>query len=125
MSACCSADATYSTRSFPCHKQITDEVETHAYVLVSSKAQGLLNQRLNPLIVLKDFNACPTRLGRNERPNVAHKQSFLDPVPNCNVICSEVDNDTTCCVLLARLTAVPSKVPAIQDTERLPLTVSS
>ena len=81
MSAYCSANATYSTLIF------TDDVGTHVDVLALSRAQGVLNQRLSLQVIPKNLNACLTRLGRNERQNATHKESFLDPVPSRNILC--------------------------------------
>ena len=72
---------------FLCPESITDEVETHVDVIVLSRAQGVLNQRLSFLVVLKGLNAYPACLGRNERQNGVHKQSFLDSVPSRNALC--------------------------------------
>ena len=44
-----------------------DEVETYVDVLAPSRAEGVPNQCLSLLVVFKDLNACPTRLGCNER----------------------------------------------------------
>ena len=47
-------------------KKFTNKVETYIDMLTSGGAQRILDQCLCPLIVLKDFYTCPTRLGRNE-----------------------------------------------------------
>ena len=99
-------------------------METHVDVLAPSRAQRVLNQRRSPLVILKDLNACLTRLGRNETKNGTNKQASLTPSPAVMYSASEVDSDTTCCVLLAWLTSVPPNVTAIPDTERLSLTLS-
>lgn len=71
----------------------------------------MLLAELTPLIVLKVLAACPVCLGRNE-DNMTHTNgSSLTPCPAKMSSGSEVDNDTTCWVLLERLT------PAL-DTER-------
>ena len=72
---------------FPCPEEIADEVETHVDVLAPGRAQRVLKQRLSSLVFLKNCNACPTRLGCNERQNGTNKQSFLDSVPSRNVLC--------------------------------------
>ena len=58
----------------------------HVDVLASSRAQEVPKQCFSPWIVLKDLNACPTRLGRNERQNGTHRQSFFDLVPSPDVL---------------------------------------
>ena len=88
-------------------------------MLAPSRVQGALNQRLSPLVILKDLNACPTRLGHMKDRTARTNRASFAPSPAAMYSASEVDNDTTCCVLLAWLTKVPPKVTAVPDTERI------
>ena len=50
-------------------EKFTNKVETYIDMLTPGEAQRILDQSFCPLVVLKDFYTCPTRLGRNERQN--------------------------------------------------------
>ena len=53
-------------RNLASPEKFTNEVETYIDMLTSGGAQRIRDQRLCPLIVLKEFLTCPTRLGHNE-----------------------------------------------------------
>ena len=52
-------------RNLASFEKFTNEVETYIDMLTSGGAQRILDQCLCPLIVLKNFYTCPTRLGQN------------------------------------------------------------
>ena len=60
-------------RNFASLIKFTNKVEAYIVMLTSGGAQRIFDQCFCPLVVLKDFYTCPTRLGRNEIQSSMHR----------------------------------------------------
>lgn len=106
-------------------EQIADEVETHFGVLALAELRGFSIKVLAPWLFSRTLILAP-RVSDAMEDNIAFaKKAFLTPSPAAIYSASDVDSDTTCCVLLAWLTTVPPRGTATPATDLLSFAFST
>ena len=104
--------------------KFTNKVETYIDMLASGGAQKIsIISAFVPWLSSRASILAPHVSGAMKDKTASTNKASLTSSPAAMYSSFQVDNETTRYVLLAWLTAVPPKVTAIPDTERLSLSL--